>query len=193
MFQASSRTPKGRTFRALSIDIENSSFHAFWLGIENRPWKSMDILRKIQQVFEMAENAEKPGFTFFAFLPPYIGVSSFLVYPQGKNFSRSIDWYRKFFISCLLARYRKLKIHRHIIKISTGVWNGWKCRKTRFYVFCLFTSLYWGFRVSHALQTIELEEIYRLISKILHFIPSGSVLGCFAVSYENFIASPMKF
>ena len=35
MFQASSRTPKGRTFRALSIDIENSSFHALWLGIEN--------------------------------------------------------------------------------------------------------------------------------------------------------------
>ena len=27
--------PKGRTFRALSIDIENSSFHALWLGIEN--------------------------------------------------------------------------------------------------------------------------------------------------------------
>ena len=34
-FQASSHTPKGRTFRALSIDIENSSFHALWLGIEN--------------------------------------------------------------------------------------------------------------------------------------------------------------
>ena len=65
------------------------------------------------EALKMAENAEKPGFTFFAFLPPYIGVSSFLVYPQGKNFSRSIDWYRKFFISCLLARYRKLEIHRH--------------------------------------------------------------------------------
>ena len=78
-FQASSRTPKGRTFRALSIDIENSSFHAFGLGIENRPWKSMDILRKIQPVFKMAENAEKQGFAFFAFLPPYFGVSGSLV------------------------------------------------------------------------------------------------------------------
>ena len=53
----------------------------------------------------MAENHEKQGFTFFAFLPPYIGVSGFLAYPKGKNFSRSIDWYRKFFISCPLARY----------------------------------------------------------------------------------------
>ena len=35
VFQASSRTPKGRTFRDLSIGIENSSFHALWLGIEN--------------------------------------------------------------------------------------------------------------------------------------------------------------
>ena len=33
-FQASSCTPKGRTFRDLSIGIGNSSFHAFWLDIE---------------------------------------------------------------------------------------------------------------------------------------------------------------
>ena len=103
-------------------------------SLEN-PRKSTDILWKFQQVVEMAEKAEKPGFTFFAFLPPYIGVSSFLVYPQGKSFSRSIDWYRKFFISCLLARYRKFEICRHIMKISTGVRNGWKCRKTRFTFF----------------------------------------------------------
>ena len=80
---------------------------ALSMEIHGNPWKSPDILRKFQQVFKMAENAEKPGFTFFAFLPPYIGVSGFLAYPKGKNFSRSIDWYRKFFISCPLARYRK--------------------------------------------------------------------------------------
>ena len=34
VFQASSRTPKGRIFRDLSIGIENSSFHGMWLGIE---------------------------------------------------------------------------------------------------------------------------------------------------------------
>ena len=85
----------------------------------------------------MAENAEKQGFTFFAFLPPYIGVSGFLAYPKGKNFSRSIDWYRKFFISCLvtstvLQAYRKSienlleskEIHGHPKKISTGAQNG---------------------------------------------------------------------
>ena len=53
--------------------------------------KSIDIQRKIQQVFKMAENAEKQGFTFFAFLPPYFDVSGFLAYPKGKNFSSSID------------------------------------------------------------------------------------------------------
>ena len=78
--------------------------------VHGNPWKSTDILRKFQQVFKMVENAEKPGFTFFAFLPPYIGVSGFLAYPKGKIFSRSIDWYRKFFISCPLAR----EIHGHI-------------------------------------------------------------------------------
>ena len=105
MSQASPRAPKGRTFRALSIDIENSSFHAFRLGIENRPWKSMDILRKIQQVFKMAENA----------------------------------------------------------------------RKTRFHVFCFFTPLFRCFRLPRVPQREELFELYRLISKILHFMPCGSV------------------
>ena len=42
-FQASSCTPKRRTFRDLSIGIGNSSFHAFWLDIEN--WKSTDITK----------------------------------------------------------------------------------------------------------------------------------------------------
>ena len=112
--------------------------------------------------------------------------------PPRKNFSRSIDWYRKFFISCLLARYRKLEIHRHIMKISTGGRNGWKCRKTRFYVFCLFTPLYWRFRLSHALQTVDLEEIYRLVPKILNFMPCGSVLGRFSLSCKNFVAWASK-
>ena len=139
------------------------------------PRKTVDILWKFQQVFEMAENARKPGFTFFAFLPPYIGLSSFLVYPKVKNFSRSIDWYRKFFISCLLARYRKLEIHGHIMKNSTGVRIGWKCRKTRFYVFCLFTPLYLRFKLPRVAPREELFEIYRLVSEILHFMTSGSV------------------
>ena len=64
--------------------------------------------------------------------------------------------------------------------------------KTMFYAFCLFTSLYGRFRFSRALQTIDLEEIYRLVSKILNFMACGSVLGRFCVSCKNFIASASK-
>ena len=53
----------------------------------------------------MAENHEKQCFTFFAFLPPYFGVSGFLVPGMRKISMRSIDWYQKFLISWLAARY----------------------------------------------------------------------------------------
>ena len=53
----------------------------------------------------MLENHEKPCFTFFAFLPPYIGVSGSLVSGMRKSMKRSIDWYQKFLISWLAARY----------------------------------------------------------------------------------------
>ena len=43
----------------------------------------------------MLENHEKPGFTFFAFLPPYFGVSGSLVSRKRKSVKRSIDWYQK--------------------------------------------------------------------------------------------------
>ena len=86
-------------------------------SIENS-WKSTDILRKVQQVFKMAENAEKPGFT----------------------------------------------------------------------VFCLFTPLFRCFRLPRVPQREELFELYRLISKILHFMPSGSVSKIWnpRTYYENF-------
>ena len=53
----------------------------------------------------MPENTEKPSFTFFAFLPPYFGVSGSLVPGMRKISMRSIDWYQKFLISWLAARY----------------------------------------------------------------------------------------
>ena len=64
--------------------------------------------------------------------------------------------------------------------------------KTGRYVFCLFTPLYGHFRLSHALQTVDLEEIYRLVSKILNFMACGSVLGRFSVSCTNFVGSASK-
>ena len=60
----------------------------------------------------MLENHEKPGFTFFAFLPPYFGVSGFLVPGMRKISMRSIDWYQKFLISWLAARYSTVFVLR---------------------------------------------------------------------------------
>ena len=57
------------------------------------------------EALKMAENQEKLCFTFFAFLPPYIGVSDSLVSGMRKSVKRSIAWYRKFLISWLAARY----------------------------------------------------------------------------------------
>ena len=52
-----------------------------------------------------------------------------------------------------------------------------------FYVFCLFTPLYRRFRLSRVSQRIDLDEIYRLVSKILNFTPCGSVFGRFCIFY----------
>ena len=51
-----------------------------------------------------------------------------------------------------------------------------------FYAFCLFTPLYRRFRLSRVSQRIDLDEIYRLVSKILNFMPCGSVLDRFCVA-----------
>ena len=57
------------------------------------------------RALKLAASHEKQIFTFFAFLPPYIGVSGSLVSRMRKISMRSIDWYQKFLISCLAARY----------------------------------------------------------------------------------------
>ena len=57
------------------------------------------------EALKMPENAEKQKFYVFAFLPPYIGVSGTLVSRTCKISMRSIDWYQKFKISWLVARY----------------------------------------------------------------------------------------
>ena len=82
----------------------------------------------------MPENTEKPGFTFFAFLPPYIGVSGFLAYPKGKNFSRSIDWYKKFLISCLVARYSAVFVLKSMEIHGSKHWYGGISKCKVFYV-----------------------------------------------------------
>ena len=53
----------------------------------------------------MRDNPENQGFTFFGFLPPYLGVSDSLAYFKRRGLKRSIVSYKKFLISCLVARY----------------------------------------------------------------------------------------
>ena len=61
-----------------------------------------------------------------------------------------------------------------------------------FYVFCLFTPLYRRFRLSRVSQRIDLDEIYRLVSKILNFMPCGSVFDRFCVLLENIHENLLK-
>ena len=72
------------------------------------------------EALKMLENHEKPCFTFFAFLPPYIGVSGSLVSRMRKISMRSIDWYQKFLISRLAARYSAVFVF-FVISIACGV------------------------------------------------------------------------
>ena len=78
------------------------------------------------------------------------------------------------------------------INFHWGAQNGWKSWKNMFYVFCLFTPLYRRFRLSRVSQTIDLDEIYRFVSKILNFMPCGSVFGRFCVLWKNISESPYK-
>ena len=48
-----------------------------------------------------------------------------------------------------------------------------------------FFYLYRRFRPSPVSQTIELEKIYRFVSKILDFMPYGSVLSRFCALYDD--------
>ena len=65
--------------------------------------------------------------------------------------------------------------------------------KQSFTFFCLFTPLYWRFRLSRVSQMIDLDEIYRLVSKILNFTPCGSVFGRFCVFYCKTRFPKIKF
>ena len=75
----------------------------------------------------------------------------------------------------------------------SGAKKGWKSQKSYFTFLAFLPPLYRYFRLSHALQTIHLEHIYRLVSKIINFMPCGSVLGRFCVQCKNFVASASKF
>ena len=93
----------------------------------------------------MLENHEKPGFTFFAFLPPYFGVSGSLVSGMRKSVTRSTDWYQKFLISWLAARYSTVFVLRR---------SKWlKMRKNHVLRFLPFYPLISAFQALSCLAT----------------------------------------
>ena len=61
-----------------------------------------------------------------------------------------------------------------------------------FYVFCLFTPLFRRFRLSRAWHAQDLDEIYRLVSKILNFMACGSVFDRFCVEVLKMGENLMK-
>ena len=66
-------------------------------------------------------------------------------------------------------------------RFHVGAHIGCKSRKTTFRVFGIFTPLLRRLRLSRTSKTIDIEEIYRFMSKNIHFMPCGSVFGRFSV------------
>ena len=64
--------------------------------------------------------------------------------------------------------------------------------KQGFCVFCLFTPLNRRFRLSRVSQRIDLDEIYRLVSKFFNFTPCGSVFDRFCVEALKMAENLMK-
>ena len=104
-----------------------------WEKSENQNFlKSLKPYRRLQNSFpkiktsfrytKLRKNPENRGFTFFAVLPAYLGVSDSLAYSKRQGLKRSIDWYKKFMISCLVARYSVV----FVLKSMEIHGNPWK-------------------------------------------------------------------
>ena len=78
-------------------------------------------------------NMENQGFTLFAFLPSYLGVSGSLVYFKRQGLKRSIVWYKNFLILCLVAWYstvfvlKSMKIHGNPCKSTRSTLQNVIC------------------------------------------------------------------
>ena len=70
-------------------------------------------------------------------------------------------------------------------KLPLGAQDCDRIRKPKFHVFWFFTPLFGRFRLSSVFQTTGLEEIYRLILKILDFMPCGSLFSRFWVEIHG--------
>ena len=97
-----------------------------------------------------------------------------LIFIDFRKFSLIFHRFHKFsliFIVFLLCSYIFVDFQRFSCRCAKWL----KSRKQHFAIFWLFTPLYRRLRLSRVSQTVDLDEIYRLVSKILHFTPCGSV------------------
>ena len=111
----------------------------------------------------------------------------------------SMDIYGNPWISMEIHGYPSMEVHGNPWKsmeihgkFQQALKMAENREKTTFCVFLLFTPLYRRFRLPRV-ATRELFEIYRLVSKILHFTPCGSVFGRFCVLCKNlltFVSNP---
>ena len=131
--------------------------HTWHQKSENREQISKNPKIKISfRCAKLRDNPENQGFTFFAFLPPYLGVSDSLAYFKRRGLKRSIVSYKKFLISCLVARYSAVFVFK-----SMEI-HGNPCRITR--------------------STLQNLICYRMSVSRAPGTPGGSVFGRFCVS-----------
>ena len=76
------------------------------------------------------------------------------------------------------------------IDFPLGVQNCERIPKTRVSRFLLFTSLFRRFRLSRVSKSIDLDETYRLVSKMFNFMPCGSVLSKSSTNRRQIDGSP---
>ena len=72
-----------------SVEIRGNPWKS--VEIHGYPWKSLEIRGKFQQALKLAENLEKQGFTFFAFLPSYIDISGSPIDRSQRDLSVGIE------------------------------------------------------------------------------------------------------
>ena len=137
--------------------IVSSKTHSKWkksYKIRENP-KNRILFRCVK----LRENPENQGFTFFGFLPPYLGVSDSLAYFKRRDLKRSIVWYKKFLISSLVAWYSAVL---YLNQWKAKEIHGNPCRNTR--------------------STLQNLICYRMSVSRVSGTPCGSVFGRFCVS-----------
>ena len=107
------------------------------------------------------------GIKKFQFRAMWFGIEPFLFLSSSTVFCRfSVDFLWIFGNGLWFP-----STFHQVCKIARGY------RTPGFHIVCLFTSLFRHFRLSRVSKSIDLDETYRLVLKIINFMPCGSVLS----------------